>query len=51
MMTTKARGLLWRIAALSKIAVICIATAILLSAPRPANAGEIPRFSVEPAWP
>jgi hypothetical protein len=39
------------VASLSKIATVCIASAILISAPRLARASEIPTFAVDASWP
>ena len=47
----QSRGHLLRSAALSKIAALCIASAILISAPPLTCASEIPTFAVEPSWP
>ena len=52
MTPSRSRGRLIRpIANFSKIAAVCIAAAILISAPGPTRASEIPTFAVEPSWP
>ena len=48
----QSRGRLIRIiASPSKIAAVCIAAAMLVSAPALTRASEIPTFAVEPFWP